>query len=334
MTTQNVTDHAKDQDVVAQDHTSQKAAVTDVGDGSATHEAKPLGEILHGVKSADEDQGDSPDVKSDGADASKATGTDKNEPQATATDQDDKAQGTLQDDKPTGTDATDEMARLKVDNDRLQKTFKETKRWGHDLTQKIKSAQEKITSYMETGALTQEEGKALLDAMTVSAESAPQDDSPLMVYSRIWDQELDNMRKYSDRKDIDSHVLAFQHLLKNGGQEELNHVFDTLSGIDAKDTVALTKAMLDMGKTYHDDVYADLATAGSLKGFKAKMQKNLDAKDKQIKKLQDELDTLKEQSPYIPGKGYGIPAGGSAKDGSDHDVSLNSVFTRARAGRL
>ncbi|CAK9250413.1 unnamed protein product [Sphagnum jensenii] len=193
-----------------------------------------------------------------------------------------------------------------------------------------------IAQYIETGILTDEEAQTLL---SVSAHPDPQQaeeqDEPLLVrYGKVWDRELSNIRKYTDTPDLDLHIFAFQDFLKNGSKEEIAEAFQELKSLE-EDDVAFTRKMLELGKSYNEEVYKDIHTAGSLKAYKLKMKQDLEKQLKKIDKLEKEIVKYKEQyEDYIPSKSYRLPSGGSAESPKDSDTSIGSIIDRAKSGSL
>ena len=224
-----------------------------------------------------------------------------------------------------------ETARLKVDRDNQEKAFKETKKWGHELSQKLTGFEKKVRAFIAEGALTDEEGKQLLD-YTHMEDNSSIPESPLSLYSKIWDEELTNIRKYTDAPDLDQHILAFQHLLKNGDSQELENAFGQLEAI--KDSpLKWTRKMLEIGKSYNEDVFHELAQAGSLKAFKESYEEKLQKQQKTIDKLEAKTLKLESQSDYIPSSSYSLPEGGY-QEAHEMDVSINGILGKSKAGTL
>ena len=183
--------------------------------------------------------------------------------------------------------------------------------------------------------MADEEAALLLASSQHPDPAAEQQDEPILVrYGRVWDRELQNMRKYTDAPDLDVHIAAFQNFLKNGATEEIKDAFQQLKALESDD-VAFTKKMLELGKTYHEDVYKEIHAAGSLKAYKVKMALEIEKQIKKIDKLEKEIVKYKEQyEDYTPSKSYRLPSGGSAESPKDSDSSIGSILDRAKMGTL
>ena len=222
-----------------------------------------------------------------------------------------------------------ESSPQEIQYQKLEKSFKETQRWGRGLSQKLKSLESQVKRFQEEGILTDGEAQHLME---VTAHEAEENHSPLMRYSILWDQELENMKKYTDMPNLDQKVLAFQHLLKQATGSELEELLETFKEVE-DDPIKLTRKMLEMGEDYLEDVYEDLSKAGSLKALKKGYTKQLESQRQSIDKLKKELVQLK-QDGYVPSTRYGLPSGGSQEAPKNNDVSLRGVFTRAKSGNL
>jgi hemerythrin superfamily protein len=145
-----------------------------------------------------------------------------------------------------------------------------------------------------------------------------------MRYGKIWEQELDNIRKYSESKDIDQNVRAFYHLLQNGSEKELEEVFSSLKSLE-NDSLSLTKKMLEIGKQYNEDVFKDVYEAGGIRELKKKYEQKID-------KLKKDLLKYENNEEYSTSSSYKLPNGSGAGINSESDVSLGGILNRSRMG--
>jgi hypothetical protein len=219
--------------------------------------------------------------------------------------------------------------------EKAERRLADSQKWGREAHSKLKSVEHLIGQYLEKGILSDEEAALLLASSQHPDPSAEQKEEPLLVrYGAIWDKELANMRKYTDAPDLEDHIAAFQNFLKNGATEEIKDAFQQLKALES-DEVAFTKKMLELGKTYHEDVYKEIHAAGSLKAYKIKMAQELEKQIKKIDKLEKEIVKYKEQyEDYTPSKSYRLPSGGSAESSKDSDSSIGSILDRAKMGTL
>lgn len=314
-------------------------------------QSEPIADILARAKEGsvsdilDKTSQDKPQKTSEGQDPSskEEKNTPKNDVQKTpltetAAQSSPKAEGAEETSSGTsdGQDSSDSLTHWQKEAEKSQQRLSDSQKWGREAHNKLKAVEGMIAQYKEAGILNEEEAQTLL---SVSAHPDPQQaeeqDEPLLVrYGAVWDRELSNMRKYTNSPDLDLHIEAFQNFLKNGSPAEIMDTFQQLKILE-KDDVAFTRKMLDMGKVYYEDVYADLHAAGSLKAYKEKIALDLEKQLKKIDKLEKEIVKYKEQyEDYIPSKSYRLPSGGSAESPKDSDTSIESIIDRAKSGNL
>ena len=239
----------------------------------------------------------------------------------------------------TQTDETsqpeDSLSHWQKEVEKSERRLADSQKWGREAHNKLKSVEHLIAQYLEKGILSDEEAALLLASAQHPEPGTEQKDEPLLVrYGTIWDRELANMRKYTDSPDLDRHIQAFQHFLKNGSPADVTEAFTELKALE-KDEVAFTKKMLQMGKAYHDDVYKEIHEAGSLKDYKIKKEQEISKHLRHIDKLEKEIVKYKEQyEDYTPAKSYRLPSGGSAESPKDSDSSIGSILDRAKMGNL
>ena len=229
----------------------------------------------------------------------------------------------------------DSLSHWQKEVEKSERRLSDSQKWGREAHGKLKSVEQLIGQYLEKGILSDEEAALLLASAQHPEPGTEQKDEPLLVrYGTIWDRELANMRKYTDSPDLDRHIQAFQHFLKNGSPADVTEAFTELKALE-KDEVAFTKKMLQMGKAYHDDVYKEIHEAGSLKDYKIKKEQEIAKHLRHIDKLEKEIVKYKEQyEDYTPAKSYKLPSGGSAESPKDSDSSIGSILDRAKMGKL
>ena len=226
-------------------------------------------------------------------------------------------------------EAATEQKLLQENYKKLESSLQETRKWGRELSQKLKKLAGQVESYKQDGVLTAEEAELLL--AKAHHEENDLEATPLMHYSKIWDEELANIQKYSPDPDLHQHVLAFQHLLKNATAEEIEDLLDEFG--EQQDHVQLTRLMLAKGKDYHQEVYKDLQEAGSLKGLRKIHESKLKKQQKEIEKLQADIQKLQKEQGYLPSTQYGLPNGSHA-NAPDSEITLAHLLGQAKAGKL
>jgi len=227
--------------------------------------------------------------------------------------------------------ATEVPADWQEQLEKKEKRYRDTQRWGLDLSKKLKALEKTVQKYADDGLLSSDEAQALLSS-TAHEPVDQEEDHPLLRYGRVWDEELPNIRRYTKDPMVDTYVSAFQALIQVGTRDELQNALTTLE--DHKDDpVDLTRAMLEIGKTYNEEVYSDLREAGGIKQLKAKYKKEIEARDKRIDKLEKEKLKYKEGSGYLPSSSYNLPAGGSSEAPSEEHSSIGATLERAKRGR-
>ena len=211
---------------------------------------------------------------------------------------------------------------------KLQDSFKETRKWGLDLSNKLHAFEKKVHAFLEDGVLTKEEATSLLkEAQHQDIEKA----HPLVSYSKIWDEEIHNIKKYTKDETVDQNILAFQHLLKHADQEEMESILEELVKVE-KDPLDLTHKMLQMGKDYHASTYSPLTQAGGLQKIISSHQKERQKLQQQIDKLSQELVKLRRSSE-LDTAGYSLPDGGSFGAIKEDRLSLNGILQKGLSGR-
>ncbi len=182
------------------------------------------------------------------------------------------------------------------ENEKLQKTLKDTQKSFHEDRRKLAAYKRAVEKMKEDGTLLEDEANLLLDHTQYQDEPHSSGNDPVLVkYGKIWDKELEYMRKYSSNAtDINKHVLAFQHLIQSASSDELEDIFYDLQQYE-DDEVELTKRMISYGQQYNDEVYSDINEAGSIRKLKSKYQSELDNLKKELDKSIEKYNKLKKK---------------------------------------
>lgn len=198
-----------------------------------------------------------------------------------------------QEEKPSKEDVKVDDFDYKAELEKTKKTLKDTQRSFHEDRKKLASYKKAVEKLKEDGALLDEEAALLLDH--TNFESDPEEESEYLRYHKIWNQELQYMRKYaSNAKEIDQNFMAFQHFVQTASQQEIQEAFADLRQYE-DDEVEFTKQMLEIGRQYNEDIYSDINEVGSIRHLKAKYSKKESELQKEIDKLKKQVNKYKEQ---------------------------------------
>lgn len=223
----------------------------------------------------------------------------------------------------------------KAENLRLQKVIKDTQKSFHEDRKKLSAYKKAIEKMKEDMILTDEDAEVLLNH-TAFEEAATQNEHVIDKYSRIWDNEIQHMRKYpSHFPNIDQYISAFQHLMNFSSIKEVEEIMTDLSNYE-DDEVELTNRMLEYGRQYNEDVYSDIHESGSIRQLKSKYQEKQDELQLELDKWKRKYNKLKEKhQDYDDKPGHSIRSGSGNINPSEHDSSfdLASVFKSRRQGR-
>ena len=211
---------------------------------------------------------------------------------------------------------------------KLQESFDETRKWGRDLSKKIHGFKRQVESYLQEGVLTEEEAQNLLKH--ASHPDTAEEEHPLFKYSKIWDQEVQNIKKYTRDAAVDQNILAFQHLLKHADSDDLSALLEELAAVD-KNPLELTHKMLQMGKDYHASTYGPLMEAGGMQNMLKTHRKETHKLQQQIDKLEAELVKLRRNLDDNTA-GYSLPDGGSFGDIPESTLTLSGALTKGLKG--
>lgn len=176
----------------------------------------------------------------------------------------------------------------KAELEKLQKTVRDTQRSFHEDRKKLSAYKKAVEKLKEEGTLLDDEANALLDHTKYDSEA---EDVPLLNrYFDIWDKEIENIRTYNESyasNDLEQHIKAFQHFIRNGDPEEVKETLADLSKFE-DNKVVFTNQMLKIGRQYNDDIYSDIHEAGGIRNLRERFIK----KEKELK---NDIDNLKKQ---------------------------------------
>lgn len=250
------------------------------------HDAFDLNDIFNN-KPEDETQKETPQENSLAKKAAPVKVT------APIEDEDGDEEEQAQEDKPSKEEAKPDEVDYKSELEKAKKTIKDTQRSFHEDRKKLVAYRKTVEKLKEDGVLLDEEAEMLLDH--TSFESEPEEESEYLKYHKIWNQELQYMRKYApDAKEIDQNFEAFQHFVQTASPHEIKEAFSDLKHYE-DDEVAFTKQMLEIGRQYNEEVYADISEVGSIRHLKSKYSQNEAKLQKVIDKLTTENVNLKKQ---------------------------------------
>lgn len=211
--------------------------------------------------------------------------------------------------------------------EKLRKRFDDTQRLFHEDRKKLSAYKKAIEKLKAEGTLLDEEASLLLDHTRFDNDADQEADEPLLIkYGKIWDKEIEYMRKYSTNvEDINQSIHAFQHLIQSCSDKERQEIIDDLSQYEDNE-VELTKQMIEMGRQYNDEIYSDIQKAGNIRNLKSILYKREEELQKKVDKLQKQYDNLKKKyEDYDAEPGGRIPSGSSnnnlQKEDADFDVS-------------
>ena len=144
------------------------------------------------------------------------------------------------------------------------------------------------------GSLSEEEAGKLRGTLDGDTEEALSADAshPFGKVMAIANQELENIRKYTDDELLDDKVGAFDYFLLVASKEEREQALDDLTELSPT-PLPLAKKMLSIGHGYEAS-YREMKAAGSLYGLLTKkdqeasdLRKNLDKLTKKLAQYED-----------------------------------------------
>jgi hypothetical protein len=209
--------------------------------------------------------------------------------------------------------------------EKLNKTLKDTQRSFHEDRKKLSAYKKAVEKLKAEGTLLDEEANLLLDHTKFESEAENDTNEPtLNKYARIWDREIEYMRKYSaNAEDINQSIYAFQHLIQSCSDKERQDIMDDLSQYEDNE-VELTKQMIQMGRQYNDEIYSDINKAGGIRKLKSILYKREEELQKKVDKLQNQYDNLKKKyEDYDSKPGGRIPSGSSNNNLQKQDATFD-----------
>lgn len=238
-----------------------------------------------------------------------------------------------------------ELDKLKSEIEELEKRRKGSQKQATELSQKLKTYQKKIAKYTEEGLLGEEDAQNLLnDVLHDDAHEEEQESDSYVSILRIGNKGIDRIRQsieeglLDEDEELDEKVKCFDMCMADSSTDEKLAILDELVKVK-DDPVRLAKKMINIGKSYYDDVYKEVKEVGSLRQFKAKhdkkvaeLQKKIDNKDKEILRYKQDYEG------FIPSKDYRLSGGSGDLKGAPkvpdtsidaiiHDVQRNKIFS-------
>ena len=211
----------------------------------------------------------------------------------------------------------------KTQAEKESKRLKETQKWANETKTQLNAYKRSVEKFVNDGILDEEDANILLDH-TQYKEIPDSVLSETEKASKIFREEIENIRKYGNYENLDGHVKALDHLVENSTQEEIEEMFSEVKELIDDDSVIFTKKILEIASNYYDEVYEDLHKAGNLKNMKLEYQSEITKRDKIIDKLEKELVKLKKRyEDYDVNPQHRIPqTGGDRIGGSNGNSSL------------
>ena len=181
-----------------------------------------------------------------------------------------------------------ELQRLQEELSKTQKRLLENQQYGRQNAQRLKNALKVVKELEAEGALSEEEATKLMGTLDGDTEDALSSDSshPFGKVMAIANQELENIRKYTDDELLDDKVGAFDYFLLVASKEEREQALEDLTEL-IHTPLPLAKKMLSIGQGYEKS-YREMKAAGSLYGL-------LSQKDQELADLQKNLDKFKKK---------------------------------------
>lgn len=215
--------------------------------------------------------------------------------------------------------------------EKLNRALKDTQKSFHEDRKKLSAYKKAVEKLKAEGTILDEEASLLLDHTRFENEPVDEADEPtLSKYARIWDKEIEYMRKYStNAEDINQSIYAFQHLIQASSDKERQEIIDELSQYEDNE-VELTKQMIEMGRQYNNEIYADIHKAGSIRNLKSILYKKEEELQKKVDKLQKQYDNLKRKyEDYDEGPATrisGASASGDLRTTEDATFDVSKIF--------
>ena len=198
------------------------------------------------------------------------------------------AEGSKQEEPPL------EVERLQEELSKTQKRLLENQQYGRQNAQRLKTALKVVKELEAEGSLNEEEAGKLRGTLDGDTEEALSADAshPFGKVMAIANQELENIRKYTDDDLLDDKVGAFDYFLLVASKEEREQALEDLTEL-THTPLPLAKKMLSIGHGYEQS-YREMKAAGSLYGLLTKkdqeasdLRKNLDKLTKKLAQYED-----------------------------------------------
>ena len=222
---------------------------------------------------------------------------------------------------PKQEDAPLELQRLQEELTKTQKRLVENQQYGRQNAQRLKNALKLAKEFVEEGSLSEEEAAKLIGTLDSDLEEdlSSYASHPFGKVLAIANQELENIRKYTDDASLDDKIRAFDYFLMVASKEEQEQALEDLT--DMKDNpLKLAKAMLERGQRYQTS-YQEMKAAGSLYEL-------LNKKDQTLLDLRKTLDKLtKKLAQYedYDKPRYRLDEMGESEETASQD-SISSLF--------
>jgi hypothetical protein len=193
---------------------------------------------------------------------------------------------------PKGETSKQEQApieRLQEELSKTQKRLLENQQYGRQNAQRLKTALKVVKELEAEGSLSEEEAAKLmgtLDGDTEEASLSAETSHPFGKVMAVANQELENIRKYTDDDLLDDKVGAFDYFLLVASKEEREQALEDLTDL-IHTPLPLAKKMLSIGQGYEKS-YREMKAAGSLYGL-------LTQKDQEVADLQKNIDKFKKK---------------------------------------
>jgi len=196
------------------------------------------------------------------------------------------AEGSKQEESPL------ELQRLQEELSKTQKRLLENQQYGRQNAQRLKTALKVVKELEAEGSLSEEEAARLAESLDRESDKEngedpiPEVSHPFGKVMAIANQELENIRKYTDDELLDDKVGAFDYFLLVASKEEREQALEELTEL-IHTPLPLAKKMLSIGQGYEAS-YREMKAAGSLYGL-------LTQKDQELADLQKNLDKFKKK---------------------------------------
>ena len=126
-------------------------------------------------------------------------------------------------------------------------------------------------------------------------------------------QELQNIKKYTDDGLLQDKVDAFDYFLSIASEEEKEELLESLTAL-MDNPLSLAKKMLSIGQEVFENSYGQVKKAGGLKNYLSqkdqeleKLQKNIDKLTKKLAQYED-FDQPRHRIDEMGDRGGGVPA--------------------------